>query len=104
MRNQPPEALLLHLLVPSLEIQKGFESSEIVTRDGRMLLGFISSETETSVTLRRPLAEPESILRSNIESIFVSSLSLMPDGLERMVTKQELRDLIGFLNEGDDAK
>lgn len=90
--------------MPWLEIQKGFESSEVVTRDGRTLLGFIASETETSVTLRGPLAEPETILRSNIESIIVSSLSLMPDGLEMTVTKQELRDLIGFLNEGDAGK
>ncbi len=104
VRNQPPEALLLHLLVPSLEIQKGFESSQIVTRDGRALVGSIASGTEASVTLRRPLAEPETILRSNIESIFVSSLSLMPDGLEKTVTKQELRDLIGFLKEGDAGK
>jgi putative heme-binding domain-containing protein len=104
VRNQQPEALLLHILVPSLEIQKGFESSEVVTTDGRTLLGFIASETDTSITLRRPLAEPETILRSNVESILTSSLSLMPDGIEATMSRQELRDLIGFLNEGDAGK
>jgi len=101
VRNQPPEALLLHILMPSLEIQPGFQATEIETKDGRLLTGLIVSETDTSITLRRALGEQESILRSHLESFAVANLSLMPDEIEKTMTKQELRDLIGFLNTGE---
>ncbi|MGH7944163.1 MAG: DUF7133 domain-containing protein, partial [Opitutaceae bacterium] len=104
VRNQPAETLLLHILMPSYEVQKGFEATEVATKDGRTLLGFIASETEASITLRRPFAEPETILRSSIATISILNVSLMPDGLEAAMTKQDLRDVIGYLNKGRDAQ
>lgn len=35
---------------------------------------------------------------TDIESITSANLSLMPDELEKTMTKQDLRDVIGFLN------
>jgi putative membrane-bound dehydrogenase-like protein len=104
VRNQPPEALLMHILMPSYEIAAGFQAYEIETKDGRTLTGLIASETDASVTLRRALGEQETILRGNIASLSTANLSLMPDELEKTMTKQELRDVIGFLNEGDSGK
>jgi putative membrane-bound dehydrogenase-like protein len=100
VRNQPAEALLLHILVPDAEIVPGFASYDVETRDGRSVSGLLASETPTSVTLRRALAEQETILRSNIASMSSSSLSLMPQELEKTMTRQDLADLIGFLKKG----
>jgi putative membrane-bound dehydrogenase-like protein len=97
IRNQPAEALLLHIIVPDYEIVAGFMSYEIETKDGRSLTGLLASESATSVTLRRALGEEENILRSNIASIASTSLSLMPQELEKAMTRQEMADLIGFL-------
>ncbi len=97
LRNQPAEVLLLHVLVPSYEILAGFNAYEIETRDGRTAAGLLTSETPTSVTLRRALGEEETILRANIASLTAGNLSLMPDELEKMMSKQDLRDLIAFL-------
>lgn len=104
IRNQPPEALLLHILVPSYEIVAGFQAYTIETKDGRTMTGFIASETETTVTLRVALGGQENILRRNIASMGTQNLSLMPEGLEKTMTRQELRDLLGFLNGADDGK
>jgi putative heme-binding domain-containing protein len=97
IRNQPAEALLLHIIVPDYEIVAGFISYEIETKDGRSLTGLLASETATSVTLRRALGEEENILRSNITTISSTSLSLMPQELEKIMTRQEMADLIAFL-------
>jgi putative membrane-bound dehydrogenase-like protein len=97
VRNQPAEALLLHILVPSYEIVPGYTSYDIETRDGRTLTGLIASETDTSLTVKGGFGVTESILRSNIVSISSSSLSLMPDELEKTMSRQELADLIAFL-------
>jgi putative heme-binding domain-containing protein len=97
IRNQPAEVLLLHVLVPSYEIVAGFNAYEIETRDGRTASGLLASETPTSVTLRRALGEEETILRVNIASLSAGNLSLMPDELEKTMSKQDLRDLLAFL-------
>jgi putative membrane-bound dehydrogenase-like protein len=97
IRNQPAEVLLLHMLVPSYEIVAGFNAYEITTTDDRSVSGLLASETPTSVTLRRAQGEQETILRSQIATITSGVLSLMPDELEKTMSRQELRDLIGFL-------
>jgi putative membrane-bound dehydrogenase-like protein len=97
IRNQPAEVLLLHILVPSQEIVAGFNAYEVETRDGRTATGLLASETPTSVTLRRALGEEETILRSNIASMTSGTISLMPDELEKTMSRQDLRDLIAFL-------
>ena len=97
VRNQPAEVLLLHTLVPSYQIVAGFNAYEVETKDERTATGLLAAETPTSVTLRRALGEEETILRANITTMTAGNLSLMPDELEKTMSKQELRDLIGFL-------
>ncbi len=97
IRNQPGEALLLHILVPDFEILPGYTSYEVETKDGRTLSGLLAAETPGSVTLRRALGEEDTIARANIARISSTSLSLMPSELEKTMTKQELADLLGFL-------
>ena len=48
--------------------------------------------------LRRPrLGVEENILRANIAKLTTSSTSLMPNELEKTMTRQELADLMAFL-------
>lgn len=97
IRNQPKEAILLHILVPEYEIMPGFAGYVIETKDGRTLSGLIASETATSVTLRRALGEEETILRANIAAMSATSLSLMPQEVEKNMSRQDLADLIAHL-------
>jgi putative membrane-bound dehydrogenase-like protein len=97
IRNQPKPAILLHLLVPDLEITPGFAAYSISTTDGRVLTGLITSETPTSLTLRQPLGKEDTILRAEIEEISAGKQSLMPQGLEKTITRQELADLLAYL-------
>ena len=99
IRNQPGEALLLHILVPDFEILPGYMSYEVETKDGRTLSGLLAAETPASVTLRRALGEEDTIARANIARFSSTSLSLMPSELEKTMTKQELADLLGFLKD-----
>ena len=65
------------------------------TKSGRVLTGLIASETPTSVTIRQQLGKEETVLRSDIEQLVSSKLSLMPQSLEKSLTRQELADLKG---------
>jgi putative membrane-bound dehydrogenase-like protein len=91
------EQLLEDILNPSRAIQASYTNYLVTTRDGRMLDGLIVAETPGTLTLRRPAGEDEVLLRPTIEAIRASSLSLMPDGFEQSLSKQQIADLIAFL-------
>ena len=96
-RSQPKEAILLHILIPEYEIMPGFASYTIETKDGRTISGLIASESAASVTLRQALGVEETIARSNIAGISSSALSLMPQEIEKNLSRQDLADLISYL-------
>lgn len=97
IRNQPKEAILLHIIIPEHEITRGFEAYVVATKDGRTLTGLLSSETPTSVTLKQALGKEETVLRADIEQLVSNRLSLMPQGMEKLMSKQELADVISYL-------
>jgi putative heme-binding domain-containing protein len=97
IRNQPPDAILLHVLVPDYEITPGYYAYVVETRDGRTLVGRLVSETPNSVTLHEASGQQQVILRTQIASMTASSNSLMPSELERAMSEQDLADLIQYL-------
>ncbi|AGA29845.1 PVC-type heme-binding CxxCH protein [Singulisphaera acidiphila] len=97
IRNQEKPAILLHILVPDHEITQGFAAYTVATKDGRVLTGLIASETPTSLTLRQPLGKEDTILRTEVEELAASKQSLMPQGLEKNISKQEFADLLAYL-------
>jgi putative heme-binding domain-containing protein len=97
IRNQPKEVLLLHIIVPEYEIMPIYTCYNVETKDGETLTGLLAVETPGSVTLRQALAVQVTVQRSNIVKMTASSLSLMPDELEKTMTKQDLADLLDFL-------
>ena len=57
----------------------------------------IVADTAASVTLRRGEKAEDTILRNQIETIEATSKSLMPEGLEMQLSKQNLADVIAYL-------
>ncbi len=100
VKNQPADALLLHIVVPNYEVYPAYQAVSVQTSDGRSLSGWLMAETENSLTLRTAFGTEESVLRTNITSITNSGRSLMPDGLEQTMTREELARLIAFLKTG----
>jgi putative heme-binding domain-containing protein len=97
IRNQPKESILLHVLVPDHEITQGFTAYSVATRDGRVMAGLITSETPTSITLRQALGKEDTIPRDEIEQLSAGKQSLMPQGLEKTISRQEFADLLAYL-------
>lgn len=101
VRNQPAEALLLHIVVPDAEIYPGYQACEVETTDGRSLSGLLVSESADAVVLRKAGGEVETLPRAGVRSLVMSRVSLMPQELEKTMSRQEVRDLIGFLKGGE---
>lgn len=101
VRNQPADALLLHIVVPDYEITPGYDAFSVETRDGRSVFGRIESESPNGVTLRDAAGQSHQVVRSDIVSMRGATSSLMPVGLEEAMSAQELADLIAYLKQGD---
>ena len=99
INNKTKEELLNSILNPSAAIEPRFVNYIITTKDGRITDGILANETPGSITLRNADADT-TILRKNIAAIRASSLSLMPDGIEKSLGKQQVADVIAYLRGG----
>jgi putative membrane-bound dehydrogenase-like protein len=94
--------LLTSILNPSYAIEQRFVNYVVTTKDGRMYDGVIGNETPGAVTLRggSENGTDETVLRKDIAEIRASSVSLMPDGFEDKLSKQDMADVIAYLRGG----
>jgi putative heme-binding domain-containing protein len=65
--------------------------------DCQTLFGIISAESIASITIEGLDGKETTVLRSAIKSLAGTNRSLMPDGLESALTKQDLADVIRFV-------
>jgi putative heme-binding domain-containing protein len=92
-----PEKILVNVLDPNREVNPQYINYLIDTEDWGTYSGIIASETATSLTLRRAGGAEDTILRQNIESIRTTKLSIMPEGWEQTLSRENLADLIAFI-------
>jgi len=95
--NKSPGDLLVAILDPNREAQPNFNLYTVVTRDGKIHTGIIAAETANSLTLRRAEGKQDVLLRSNIDMLASSGKSLMPEGLEKDLSVQDVADVIAFV-------
>jgi putative heme-binding domain-containing protein len=101
INNKTREELVTSILDPSFAIEPRYVNYIITTKEGRMYDGVIANETPGAITLRGGSDDgDETILRKNVAEIRASSVSLMPDGLEKDLTKQDVADVIAYLRGG----
>jgi putative membrane-bound dehydrogenase-like protein len=92
-----PEALLTHILDPNFYIPPQFVQYVAVDHNGRTYTGILTDQTSTSITLKREKDAFDTLLRANLEELSSTGKSLMPEGLEKKVSKRDMADLIAYL-------
>ncbi len=95
--NKSPEDLVIAIFDPNREAQAIYQSYTVITDAGRVLSGLLVSDSAAAVTLRQAEGKEESIPRPEIETLKANGVSLMPVGLEKTVSPQEIADLIAFI-------
>jgi putative membrane-bound dehydrogenase-like protein len=97
LRNKTRETLLVDIFDPSREVDPRYINYVISTKAGRVFTGIVAAETASSITLRRAEKAEDTLLRNQIEEIQATAKSLMPENLEAQLSKQEVADLIAYL-------
>jgi putative membrane-bound dehydrogenase-like protein len=96
-RTKTLEALLFDIVVPNAAIDANYVNYVVSTKDGRILTGLLTAESASSITLLRAERQTDVVLRKDIDEIASTGISLMPEGLEKSISFQEMADLLVFL-------
>ncbi|WP_234364272.1 PVC-type heme-binding CxxCH protein [Lunatibacter salilacus] len=91
------EAQYISIIHPDAGISFGYEGYMLQMKDGSTLGGIISSQTETDIELKVPGGSTIPLKTGDVESMTQMENSMMPAGLERSMSTQELVDLVEFL-------
>jgi putative heme-binding domain-containing protein len=97
LKTKTREGLVIDILDPSREVDPRYINYLVTTKDGRILTGMIAVESPSSITLRRAEKAEDTVLRNQIDEIQATAKSLMPDELEKQLSKQDLADVIAYL-------
>ena len=89
--------LLESILFPSLSFVRSYEPMLLVTNDGRAVSGVIRDETEHEYVVATGPNEEVRLPRDIVEAVQPNTISVMPAGLDKQLTVQELADLVAFL-------
>ena len=91
------EHLINTLLDPSANISPGYSTTIIVTTEGVMHTGILKSASVEEIVLSSTDGAIVKIAVDEIDQRRASQVSVMPEGIEDLISKQEFLDLIAYL-------
>ena len=91
------QGLYESILDPSATVSPAFQAVNIVKQNGKAFSGFITSETEGEITLQQVGGTTSTHNKTEIQNRITSPQSLMPAGLQQLMTFDDLVDLVEYL-------
>ena len=89
--------LLEAIVYPSASFVRSFEPVIVQTASGEEIFGMLKNESKESITLTTSPGADQRIARAQIAEMRPGAASLMPAGMDQILTRQELADLLAFL-------
>ena len=95
--------MLQQILDPSSELNEKYRAYQVYKTDGAVVTGTVLKEDETSIHVIPNLLTPDTINvvpKEQIEEKVASKISSMPEDMINGLTKDEILDLLAFLEAG----
>ena len=89
--------LLEAIIAPSASFVRSYEPVTLTLASGKLVSGIPKGETATEIRLQTGPESVEVIPRGQVEEMTPGTVSLMPAGIDKQISTQELADLIAFL-------
>ena len=96
-RRDDLETMLLNIVNPSAQVREGYGSHIVSLTDGRVLSGILVEQDKNVVVLRGSDDKDVVLARADIEAIHPAPSSIMPEGLLKDLSDQQVRDLFAYL-------
>ncbi|MFK5923938.1 MAG: c-type cytochrome [Verrucomicrobiota bacterium] len=91
------DSILGNIFDPNKEVAPQFQTYAFTLKGGEVVVGMIANESSTEVTIRQPFGVEKKVVRKDIEGMKGIGMSLMPEGLEGILSLQDVADLLEFL-------
>ena len=85
------------IVSPNAALNPDHLAYNIELKNGEALTGIIQNETPQQIILADVRGSSITVARARIASMKLSTISLMPEGLERALNEQAMKDLLTFL-------
>ena len=96
-RIRDERTLLESILFPSVTFVQSYEPVVIRTTGGKTYGGVVLNETPDEIVLAVDAEKTVRVARQEIDQRGPSEVSIMPDGLDKQLTPEQLADLITYL-------
>ena len=93
------DQILASIIEPSKEIKEGYSSFQLSTLDGRVINGLKVAETEREVILREATDQETHVLKTDIDELQPTQVSLMPNDAVSQLNLEQFLDLLAFLKD-----
>jgi putative heme-binding domain-containing protein len=90
--------LLEAIAFPSASFVRSYEPVEVKRKDGSLAYGVPRSQSSQQITLITGAVTPDvTVAMTDVAAINPGTISIMPQGIDQILTAQELADLLAFL-------
>ena len=98
LTDKSPRSLLVALLDPSRAVEAKYLNYTAITNQGLTHTGMLAEETGNSITLVAQENKREIIPRAELDELASAGKSMMPEGLEKDISGQDLADVIAYVS------
>jgi putative heme-binding domain-containing protein len=95
--TKPREQLIEAILDPNRAVELRNAATQVTRKDNAIVLGLLAAETPAAITLRLPGGVEQTVPRREIREIKTLPVSLMPPGMEAILSPQDVADLLAWL-------
>lgn len=95
--TKPVDWLLTAILDPNQAVEARYWAWTLDLKSGETLSGLVSAETANNLVVRLAGGTEQAVLRSDIATLEVQPLSLMPAGFESALSPQDMAGLLAWL-------
>jgi putative membrane-bound dehydrogenase-like protein len=89
--------LIESIMFPNASFVQSYDTWKVLTVDGQVMTGVLVEDRPDEIVLSAGLDKTFRIPRSSIEQITRSDQSMMPSGIDKLISNQDLADLIAYL-------
>ena len=89
--------LLEAIVLPSASISRYHETVNVVTHDGKVISGLLVKEDVSTMFLASAEGAMQAVAYADIDRARYSNVSLMPEGYGKILTPNEIADIVAYL-------
>ncbi len=106
-RRYSSQVLLREIIEPSVQVSDQFKTHSIITLDGKIYQGRILDQNHQQLTVAIDPKAPSAVIEikaNEVDEILPGKTSMMPVGLLNTLTREEILDLLAYIQSGGDAE